>query len=38
MDSETQVQNLDEAVYISQNAKTLRNGMNPIILLPAIDK
>ena len=32
MDTETQVQILDEAVYISHSANILRKGMNPTIL------
>ena len=34
----TQVQILDEVVYISHSANTVGKGMNPIILLPAMDK
>ena len=38
MDSKTQVQILDETDCISHSANTLKKGINPIILLPAIRK
>ena len=38
MDPVTRVQNLDEAVCILHFANTLRKGMNPTILRPAMDK
>ena len=38
MESATRVQILDEAVYVSLGAYTLRKGLNLSILTPAIDK
>ena len=38
MNSATQVQILNNAVSISHIANTLRKGMNPTILFPAIGK
>ena len=38
MDTATRVQILDEAESILHNTNTLENGMNPIVLPPAMDK
>ena len=38
MDMVIQVQTLDKAVYISHTPNTLRKGMNPTILPPAMGK
>ena len=38
MDQANWVQTLDEAVWVSQSANTLRKGMNPIILPPTMGK
>ena len=38
MDTAIRVQILDEVDYISHNTNTLGNGMNPIILTPAMGK
>ena len=38
MNTVTRVQILDEAESISHKANTLGNGINPIILLPAMGK
>ena len=38
MDTATQVQILDKVDCISQSTNTLRKGMNPIILPPAMGK
>ena len=38
MDMVTRVQILDEVAYISQSANSLRKGMNPTILPPAMGK
>ena len=38
MDTETRVQILDKAIYISPSAKTLQKTMHPTILLPAMGK
>ena len=38
MDTATQVQNLDEAVYISHSANTLGKAMNPILFFSVIGK
>ena len=38
MDTATRVQILDETAYISHSTNTLRKGMNPIILPPAMGK
>ena len=38
MDTDKRVQILDETDYISHRTNTLRKGMNPIILPPAMGK
>ena len=38
MESVTQVQIVDEAVYTSHRSNTPEKGMNPIILTPAVGK
>ena len=38
MDTMNQVQILNEVVCFSHSAKTIKNGMNPTILPPAMDK
>ena len=38
MDTATRVQILDDTESISHNTNTLGEGMNPIILLPAMGK
>ena len=38
LDTETRVQNLDEAVSMSHDANTFGKGMHPYILPPAMDK
>ena len=38
MDTATRVQILDQTDWISHSANTLRKGMNPIILPPAMGK
>ena len=38
MDTATRVQILNETDYISDSTNTLRKGMNPVILPPAMGK